>query len=224
MSLVDAVLFDADGVIQRVSADVIARLTVRFGIATGNANAFLSDIFAAEALSLTGSADFEATISPVFEKWNAPNDPALFRDIWHTIDVDRSVLAVVAELRRTGTYCALASNQEQHRARYMSVGLSYGSAFDREFYSCHLGHAKPSVAYFAEIVNQAGLDPMRTLFIDDRDENVSAARCAGLYANRFELEEVGTGGEPLRQLLSTYGLFAQRQALRRSSPRRPSRS
>jgi HAD superfamily hydrolase (TIGR01509 family) len=88
----------------------------------------------------------------------------------------------------------------------MSEQLAYREVFDREFYSCHLGHMKPSPAYFQEIVRLAGLDPARTLFIDDRIDNVEAALRAGLQAAQFVLGEIGAGADPMRRLLASYGL------------------
>jgi HAD superfamily hydrolase (TIGR01509 family) len=201
-----AVLFDADGVIQRAPADIHIRLTMALGAAPSDREACMADYFAAEAPCLTGAADFAEALTPVIAKWNATCDAAALVAEWRTIEVDHSILALIAALRRSGTYCALASNQEHHRARHMSETLAYQHVFDREFYSCHLGHMKPSPDYFHEIVRQANLDPGRTLFIDDRIDNVEAARRAGLQAEQFVLGEIGAGAEPMQRLLRTYGL------------------
>jgi putative hydrolase of the HAD superfamily len=201
-----AILFDGDGVIQRAPADLRLRLVGVVGAGPSEVEACMADIFEAEAPALTGGADFAETLTPVLGKWKAGCDWATFLAEWRTIEVDRSILALIAGLRRSGVYCALASNQEHHRARHMSEHLAYREVFDREFYSCHLGHTKPSAAYFHEILRLADLDPGRTLFIDDRVQNVEGARLAGLQAAQFVLGEIGSGGEPMRRLLMTYGL------------------
>jgi putative hydrolase of the HAD superfamily len=201
-----AVLFDADGVIQRAPADIHIRLTMALGAAPSDREACMADYFAAEAPCLTGAADFAEALTPVIAKWNATCDAAALVAEWRTIEVDHSILALIDALRRSGVYCALASNQEHHRAHHMSETLAYRQVFDREFYSCHLGHMKPSPDYFHEIVRQANLDPGRTLFIDDRIDNVEAARRAGLQAEQFVLGEIGAGAEPMQRLLRTYGL------------------
>jgi putative hydrolase of the HAD superfamily len=204
----NAVLFDADGVIQRVPADIKVRLARALGGSEDDIDACVTDFFTAETQAMTGAADFAEVILPVLAMRNSTYDiPALWAE-WHTFEVDQSILSLVADLRRSGIYCALASNQERHRARYMSEVLAYNLAFDREFYSCHIGHAKPSTQYFNEIVRLAALDPQCTLFIDDRAENVEAARQAGLHAAQFLLGEVGLGANPMRQLLATFGLNA----------------
>jgi HAD superfamily hydrolase (TIGR01509 family) len=201
-----AVLFDADGVIQRAPSDLQTRLTQMLGAAQTDREACMADYFAAEAPCLTGVADFAECLGPVLAKYKATCNTAALLAEWRTIEVDDSILALIADLRRSGVYCALASNQEHHRARHMSETLAYRDVFDREFYSCHLGHMKPSPDYFHEIVRLAELDPGRTLFIDDRIDNVEAARQAGLRSAQFVLGEMGAGAKPMRRLLKTYGL------------------
>jgi putative hydrolase of the HAD superfamily len=202
-----AVLFDADGVIQRAPANLHARLTLTLGAAPSDQEACMADYFAAEAPCLTGAADFVEALTSVLAKWKATCDTAALMAEWRTIEVDRSVLALIGALRRSGVYCALASNQERYRAGHMSERLAYCEVFDREFYSCHLGHMKPSPDYFHEIVRLAELDPARTLFIDDRIDNVGAARQAGLQAAQFVLGEIGAGAEPMHRLLRRYELL-----------------
>ena len=43
-----------------------------------------------------------------------------------------------------------------YRARYMSEDLGYSRLFDREFYSCDIGHKKPDAAYFLAILAASG--------------------------------------------------------------------
>ena len=85
----------------------------------------------------------------------------------------------------------------------MSDTFGYKEVFDAEFYSCRLGVAKPDAAYFLAILNDLQVRPDRALFIDDRQENVHAARGVGLHAIEFSLD---TGPSALNQILMTFGL------------------
>jgi HAD superfamily hydrolase (TIGR01509 family) len=67
----------------------------------------------------------------------------------------------------------------------MSEGLSYRHHFDREFYSCDIGHRKPETAYFESILEALALEPAATLFIDDSRPNVDAAAALGIRAAFF---------------------------------------
>jgi HAD superfamily hydrolase (TIGR01509 family) len=55
-----------------------------------------------------------------------------------------------------------------------------------------VGLRKPDVAIYRRALDILGSDPQRTLFIDDRQENVEGAVAAGMRAVRF------TGAEALR--------------------------
>ncbi|MEE6272233.1 HAD family phosphatase [Georgenia sp. MJ206] len=62
------------------------------------------------------------------------------------------------------------------------------------------GMAKPDPAIFALLVERFGLEPARTVFVDDSPPNVAAAADAGLHALRF------TGAGDLRAQLLRLGL------------------
>jgi hypothetical protein len=128
-----AVLFDADGVIQRAPADLHSHLAHVLGAAPSDREACMADYFAAESPCLTGSADFAEALGPVLAKWKTTSGLAAVLAAWQVIEVDH--------------------------ASHTSERLAYRKMFDREFYSCHLGHMKLSPDYFHEIVRLAALDP-----------------------------------------------------------------
>ena len=206
MRTIDAVLFDADGVIQLAPDYLHLKLIEMLGREAHKREACLSAIFAAEKPALTGAASFEAGLEPVLRELGARCGAAAVIDLWREVSSHQPILDVVARLRRGGVYCALASNQERNRAQHMSVALGYGRTFDAEFYSCHLGCAKPSGAFFEAIIERSGVEPGRTLFIDDRQDNVEAARGAGLLAEQFVLWQVEDGAAALGELLGRHGL------------------
>lgn len=207
MEAVNAVLFDADGVIQLAPLDMHARLTAAMGRPAHEREACMAEVFAAEAPALTGGAAFEVGLEAALKSLNATCDVEAVLSHFRMITADEPILSLIGRLRRIGVFCALASNQERNRARHMSEALGYGHAFDREFYSCDLRHKKPSAEFFHEIVRLAGLERGRTLFIDDQLENVESARRCGLRAEQFVLWQVDHGATALRQLLQEHGLY-----------------
>lgn len=54
--------------------------------------------------------------------------------------------------------------------------------FQKTYYSYKIGRRKPDAEAFDFIIKDAGFDPEETLFIDDIEQNVIAARNAGLQA------------------------------------------
>ncbi len=94
----------------------------------------------------------------------------------------------------------------------MSEVMGYGKLFDRQFYSCEMGLQKPDAEYFRSILSSTEMPAGDVLFIDDRDENVMAARAVGLEAEVFDLV---SGPEELRDLLARHRLVDPPEQLRR---------
>lgn len=182
-----ALLFDADGVVQHSNNnDLPVRLERILGFTPGNLDTFTREVFDVERPALAGQADFAEMLVPVVARWGAQHAAEkLAAEWWCSIQTDQAVLALIGRLRQRGFLCALATNQQRYRARYMDETLSYNTMFDRSFYSYQLGLVKPDLRYFKAIVAELALAPEDILFIDDAERNVAAAREAGLQAAQF---------------------------------------
>jgi putative hydrolase of the HAD superfamily len=128
------------------------------------------------------------------------------REWLNAITVDDGILDLVSRLRRRGYYCALASNQQPHRAHFMADQLRYRALFDRCFFSCHMGFAKPDPRYFQTILEDLQLDPDDVIFVDDKPQNVRAASTLGIHAICFANSRDGRAQPALRQLLAKFGV------------------
>jgi putative hydrolase of the HAD superfamily len=184
------VLFDADGVIQHVehaSGNVLRAQVERIlGFVPDDLDRFTREIFEAERTAMVGHADFVEILHPVLAQWGAHGvADTLAAEWWCPIDTDQSILSLIGTLRQQGMVCALATNQQRYRARYMDETLSYRSVFDRSFYSYQLGLRKPDIEYFKAIIAALECAPDEMLFFDDAEENVAAARSVGLQAEQF---------------------------------------
>jgi len=204
-----AVLFDADGVIQRAPDYLHERLVAAIGRSPSERETCLDAIFAAELPALTGAAAFEEGLAVALRKLDARCDVETVLDHWRLIESEARILALIERLRASGVYCGLASNQERNRARHMSETLGYARLFDREFYSCDLRHTKPADGFFAAVARLSGIEPARTLFIDDRAENVEGARRAGFIARQFVLWREEDPAAALMALLNEHGLLSE---------------
>ena len=132
---IDAILLDADGVVQTMQSDFHASLAATLG-AEVSVEAVLGEIFAAERASLSGQGDFREDLQSVLQRNGiaVPVDEVLRH--WSRIEPVPGVLDVVADLRAREYPCFVASNQQRYRARYMSATLRYADVFTGEFYSC----------------------------------------------------------------------------------------
>ena len=123
--------------------------------------------------------------------------------VWSTFDLLAPTFEVVAATRSAGIPCHLASNQDAHRARAMRAQEPYTAAFARLYFSCDIGVAKPSRAFFDHVVADLGVGPGELLFLDDQPANVTGARAAGLVAEQWSHED-GIGR--LRTILVDHGV------------------
>jgi putative hydrolase of the HAD superfamily len=206
---VEAVLFDADGVVQRPTADRRAQWRALLGGADESVGRFKCDIFAVERPCHDGGGDFLLALREVLARWNCSGtvDDAL--RAWTAIEVDRGITGLIAKVRASGIPCHLATNQEPYRARYMSEVLDYPQVFDRMFYSCELGCSKPDPRYFQAILGALDLAPQSVLFIDDVEANIAAANSIGIRAELFApVHEVDAVIE-MQRILSRYHILEE---------------
>ena len=168
-------------------------------------DAFLRDILETESAHLCAPSGFDAALMKTLTRWNCSERFSDAAQVLNSIRLYDDVIEVVRVLRRAGMPCHIASNQQAGRAQHMSERLGYKALFVEEFYSCRLGLAKPDVAYFNRVLELLGHPSQRVLFIDDRAENVDAAKRAGLAAVVYSGE---SGAEVLQAILSEHGVSA----------------
>ena len=208
---VEAVLFDADGVLQHQKTTLHSLLTDVLSMPPEEVEARYHEVWEAESPILTGQGNFAETMSELLVEWGRPGHAETFVQASKDIQIDEAVAGIVRRLHGNGILCCLASNQMMYRARYMSESLGYSRLFDREFYSCDIGHKKPDAAYFLAILASLELPPERVLFIDDNEANVAAALDLGMNAAVFQPEPGGEPGSLMRSILSKHGLEVDSQ-------------
>jgi putative hydrolase of the HAD superfamily len=199
---ISTVLLDADGVVQTTAPGWLDALGSLCG-KQASRKAFLQDVFAAERPALIGAESFRPALAEVLERWGSPAGVEEAIRIWQMIEPQEIVLEEARCLRRSGVNVSLATNQQAERAAFMSKSLAYEERFDDLFYSCELGYAKPSEAYFGAALETLEQPPAQVLFVDDNAANVEAAQSVGLHARTYDLR---TGREGFRALLAEFGL------------------
>jgi putative hydrolase of the HAD superfamily len=200
---VTTVLFDADGVLQAPVERWRPAFCSRFALADDTLDAIAQSILATELDHLIRGDGFPDALAVTLREWDLADHTMDVLDILNAIRVDAGILEVVQALRARGVHCHLATNQQSHRARHMSDVIGYKDLFDREFYSCRIGIAKPDIGFFEFILGDLNVPPSSVLFIDDREENVANALAAGLKASVFP---AAGGAMAMRTILAGFGL------------------
>lgn len=93
--------------------------------------------------------------------------------------LDEALLDDLTALRARGIELHLATVQEHLRAAHLWDTLGLRERFDAMHYAADLGAKKPDAAFFAAVAARTGLAPDEMLLLDDKAENVDAARAAG---------------------------------------------
>jgi 2-haloacid dehalogenase len=108
---------------------------------------------------------------------------------------------VLVELHATGTSLLALTNWSAELFTVARERFEFLQLFDGIVVSGEERVAKPDPRIFRLLVDRYGLEPARTLFVDDRQDNVVAAEAVGLRGALF------TGPDDLRRALSRLGLL-----------------
>jgi 2-haloacid dehalogenase len=107
---------------------------------------------------------------------------------------------VIDELAAAGVRLLGLTNWSAETFHHAAVAAPAIGRLEDVLVSGREGLVKPDPAIFRLLLDRYGLDPARTLFVDDSPPNVAAARAAGMLALRF------TGAAALRRDLRALGI------------------
>ena len=187
---VEAVLLDADGVLQLIGTPWDQAL------AQGGGPEFATALLAEEEDALSGRETLTSLLNRLDERLHLTVGVPELLELWWQASPDPEAWQVVRDLRAAGLTTVLATNQQPERRDWMRRTLGYDGLCDVDAYSCELGVAKPDPAYFRRVLGLAGVaEPARALFVDDNARNVAAAASVGI---RTLLHPADSGGAALR--------------------------
>ena len=96
-----------------------------------------------------------------------------------------STVQVLAELKAAGMPCYALSNMEPDAFAVRRARFGFMKWFDGHVISGLEGVAKPDPRIFGILLQRHGLKPASTVFVDDQERNVAAARALGITALHF---------------------------------------
>ncbi|WP_114558391.1 HAD family hydrolase [Desertihabitans aurantiacus] len=177
-------LLDLDGVLRHWDPDIIAAAERRARLPAGSLAAAAFD---PELLGqvVTGAVDDPGWRRSVTERLVREHGPRAAQAVaeWSQPAgaVDREVLQVVREVRRTAEVALLTNATSRLRDDLAALGLL--DEVDHVLNSSELGVAKPDPRVFATAAERAGHPLESCWFVDDTLGNVEAARAVGLRAH-----------------------------------------
>ncbi|PCH41957.1 HAD-like protein [Wolfiporia cocos MD-104 SS10] len=119
-----------------------------------------------------------------------------------SIQINEEMLALLRDLRdksRGRLRIFALSNISVPDYQFIKTLPFDWSIFDDVFPSGIIGERKPDLAAYQYVVTATGIDPLTTVFVDDRPENVESARSLGMHGIVFTHQE-----DVLRALRSAF--------------------
>ena len=120
-----------------------------------------------------------------------------FDDAWNALlfDIPSERIEIIEQVKENYQILLLSNSNEIHYDLYVrDLQLRFGyrefaDLFHEAYFSFDLHLSKPDVEVYEFIINQNDLKPKKTLFIDDREDNIEAARKAGLQTYLLQKPE-----------------------------------
>ena len=107
---------------------------------------------------------------------------SLWRSAFESTYAERApVFAIAKQLQLKGITTAVLSNTEKPSVEmFQSKGYT---CFDETYFSCDWGMVKPESVIYQRCIDSLGYPSDRILFIDDKPENIEAAKRAGMQGH-----------------------------------------
>ncbi len=108
-------------------------------------------------------------------------------DLW--TDLNEPMVSWARELHRRGVRTGILSNIGDRMETGIRQSFDWIEAFHHCTWSHRLNLAKPDLAIYRHAAKGLETAPEHILFIDDREDNIDAARAAGMIAIRYTTHE-----------------------------------
>jgi len=120
-----------------------------------------------------------------------------FDDAWNALlfDIPSERIEIIEQVKENYQILLLSNSNEIHYDLYVrDLQLRFGyrefaDLFHEAYFSFDLHLSKPDIEIYEFIINQNDLKPKKTLFIDDREDNIEAAKKAGLQTYLLQKPE-----------------------------------
>ena len=192
-------IFDMGGVVAR-NCNILPDLAAHLGASQEDVRDWGKDLFFPLMEGKLSAQRFWEIFS---QRSGLRVEEGLFAKFFNPV-VDDAVHACILKLKARHRVICGTNTIAEHYAIHCKRG-DY-QAFDLVYASHRMGVAKPDREFYRHIIEKEKFSPAQIVFIDDRPENVEAARALGIHALHF------TGGDHLREQLDIQPFPAEHEA------------
>jgi len=186
-SSIKAVIWDLGGVILRTGdPEPRERWEARLGVAPGELHrlVFEGELGKLAAVGQAQPAEIWDSIGELFEL--SPQEiHEMETDFWISDQIDEELVGYIRDLR-PAFRTALLSNAWPGVRELLEERWEISDAFEVLTLSYEVGLAKPDPRIYNLTLQQLGLQPAETIFVDDFIRNVEGARRVGMHAVHFQ--------------------------------------
>lgn len=118
--------------------------------------------------------EYEADIREVMRRSPETIQPFDYADTW------------VKYLKNQGYHLYILSNYSRFMLDHTKEKLTFLKEMDGIVFSCEVKELKPESGIYGKLLEQYHLDPKKTVFLDDREDNCRGAEALGIHAICFK--------------------------------------
>jgi putative hydrolase of the HAD superfamily len=105
------------------------------------------------------------------------------KEMWSHVNTE--MIDWLQSVRAAGYKTALLSNMQFDMIAHVRAKFAWLQEFDHQIFSAEVRAAKPEPRIYERCLETLGAKPWEVVFIDDREENVAAARALGITSFHF---------------------------------------
>lgn len=180
----DTIIFDFGGVILDINPDLSRH---KFAVMLGVENARRLEEEQVPQLYESGRMTRGEFIAKINQIGGTNYSEEEILNAWNAmlLAYQKPRIEWIKRLRNTHKLLMLSNTNESHFEYFHNkliaeYGVTFYQLFDHVYLSHEIGLLKPSLEIFQKVIDEQQLNPQRTLFIEDTQRNVDAARQVGL--------------------------------------------
>ncbi len=196
------IIFDLGNVLLNLDFDASIKAFQKLGLSSGfldRKHAYSDPIFNAYEVGKVTKEEFFNQVRRVVSNPFATD--LQIEEAWYAMikDIPAYRVKVVQKLKKNFNVYLFSNTNEIHITRLhkdfkLQHGIDFPSLFVKDFYSYIIQERKPDLNSFRKVIDQSGVVPAETLFVDDLEANILSAQKMGLQTlwlrNGLEMAEV----------------------------------
>ena len=192
------IIFDLGGVILDIDEDIVCKELEKLGVS-------VTELFhSKEFMDIMSKFDTGIYTAPTFRKkvkafiGQEKMTDQKFDSIWNAmlLDIPRERIEAIEKVKKHYKIFLMSNSNVIHYDLYVrDLQLRFGyhefdELFNKSYFSFAEHLEKPDPRFFELILDHEGLLPEETLFIDDTEANIKAAKSLGIHTYHISRDEL----------------------------------